>query len=71
MAKALLYRLFGAGRIPPETADVLLREGVILQDEGLSASATYHHFRAPGGVRAGAASCSSARSCSPKFACWR
>ena len=48
MAKALLYKLFGVGKIPKAMLPVLEREGIVLQDEGLSGSATFKNFRAPG-----------------------
>ena len=48
MDKALLYRLFGVGKIPKPMVPVLDREGIILQEEGISGSATFKNFRAPG-----------------------
>jgi hypothetical protein len=48
VAKALLYRLFGVGRIPKLLADRLRMEGVVLSDEGIPGSVTYRDFRAPG-----------------------
>jgi hypothetical protein len=47
MAKSLLYRLFGAGKIPGSMAAPLEGEGIVLSDEGLPGSATYHNFRSP------------------------
>jgi hypothetical protein len=48
MAKSLLYRLFGAGKIPAAFASELQTEGVVLMDEGLKASVTYLDFHQPG-----------------------
>ena len=48
MAKSLLYRLFGVGRIPKLIADRLRMEGIVVADEGISGSVTYRDFRAPG-----------------------
>ncbi|HEX8889390.1 MAG TPA: hypothetical protein VF779_09440 [Pyrinomonadaceae bacterium] len=48
MAKSLLYRLFGLGKMPAELAATLQGEGVILMDEGIKGSVTYLDFRAPG-----------------------
>lgn len=48
MTKTLLYKLFGAGKIPEPVAAQLKREGVLLLDEGVKGSVTYLDFRAPG-----------------------
>ena len=48
MAKSLLLRLFGVGRIPAPLIPQLHNEGVVLLDEGVKASVTYRNFRAPG-----------------------
>ena len=48
MAKTLLYRLFGVGKIPAQLSAELKLENVILLDEGISGSVTYLDFRAPG-----------------------
>ena len=48
MAKSLLYRLFGAGKIPAPLMSQLNAEGIILFDEGVKGSVTYRNFRAPG-----------------------
>jgi len=48
MAKSLLYRLFGVGKIPDSLMPQLKNEGVILLDEGVKGSVTYRNFRAPG-----------------------
>ena len=48
MAKSLLYRLFGVGRIPKLLGDRLRMEGVVVADEGIGGSVTYRDFRAPG-----------------------
>jgi len=48
MAKTLLYRLFGVGRIPRQWRATLEGEGIVLIDEGIGGSVTYRDFRAPG-----------------------
>jgi hypothetical protein len=48
MAKTLLYRLFGLGKIPEQFRSTLNSEGLVLLDEGIKASLTYRDFRAPG-----------------------
>lgn len=48
MAKSLLYRLMGIGKIPESLMSQLNNEGVILLDEGVKGSVTYRDFRAPG-----------------------
>jgi len=48
MAKTLMYRLFGVGKVPEQWADVLNREGIVLQDEGVPGSVTYLNFHRPG-----------------------
>src|SRR5258708_26013421 len=48
MAKTLLYRLFGVGKIPRQLSATLQTEGIILVDEGIAASVTYLDFRSPG-----------------------
>lgn len=48
MAKTLLYRLFGVGKIPEQLATQLKEEGILLLDEGIKGSVTYIDFRAPG-----------------------
>lgn len=48
MAKTLLYRLFGVGKIPWQLSSTLKIEGIVLLDEGISGSVTYLNFRAPG-----------------------
>lgn len=48
MAKSLLYRLFGIGKIPAPVMNDLQQEGIILLDEGVSGSTTFLNFRAPG-----------------------
>jgi hypothetical protein len=47
MAKSLLYRLFGAGKIPEPLMSQLKNEGIILFDEGVKGSVTYRDFRSP------------------------
>jgi hypothetical protein len=48
MAKSLLYRLFGAGKIPAQLSAQLKGEGILLLDEGIKGSVTYLDFRMPG-----------------------
>lgn len=48
MGKALLYRLFGFGKIPPPMVPVLEQEEIVLKEEGLPGSVTFKNFRAPG-----------------------
>ncbi len=48
MTKALLYRLFGVGKLPAAAAQALAQEGIILSDEGIGGSVTYRNFRRPG-----------------------
>lgn len=50
MKKALLYRLFGVGKIPAAAVQALTTEGVVLMDEGLGGSVTYRNFRSPGRI---------------------
>lgn len=48
MAKSLLYRLFGIGRIPYPLRSQLQTEGITVLDEAVKGSVTYRDFRAPG-----------------------
>jgi len=48
MAKSLLYRLFGIGKIPVELLTLVKTEGILLLDEGIRGSTTYLDFHAPG-----------------------
>lgn len=47
MAKSILYRLFGLGKIPRRHRNEIEKEGVIFKDEGLSIVVRYRNFRAP------------------------
>ena len=47
MAKSILYRLFGFGKIPKQYRSAIEKEGVIFQDEGLAIVLRYTNFRAP------------------------
>ena len=47
MAKTLLYRLFGVGKIPAQWRATIESEGVVLMDEGIGGSVTYRDFRSP------------------------
>jgi len=48
VSKTLLYRLFGVGKMPAQFRATLESEGIVLFDEGIASSVTYHDFRAPG-----------------------
>lgn len=48
MAKSLLYRWFGAGKVPAKQMGELQLEGIVFADEGCKASITYKNFKAPG-----------------------
>jgi hypothetical protein len=48
MARTLLYRLFGVGKIPAQWRATIESEGIVLIDEGIGGSVTYRDFRAPG-----------------------
>ena len=48
MAKTLLYRLFGLGKIPAQFMATLKSEGILAVDEGIKGSVTYRDFRVPG-----------------------
>ncbi len=47
MTKSFLYRFFGFGKFPTRYHGDMKKEGVILQDEGLSIVVRYRKFRAP------------------------
>ncbi len=48
MAKTLLYRLFGLGKIPGPLRATFHSEGILALDEAIKGSVTYRDFRAPG-----------------------
>ena len=48
MAKTLLYRLFGLGKVPAHLMATFNSEGILAFDEGIKGSVTYRDFRAPG-----------------------
>jgi RNA polymerase sigma-70 factor (ECF subfamily) len=48
MAKTLLYRLFGTGKISQDTMRELEHEGLLLWEEGIPGSVSYINFRGPG-----------------------
>jgi hypothetical protein len=48
MAKTLLYRLFGVGKIPAQWRAIIESEGIVLMDEGIGGTVTYRDFRSPG-----------------------
>jgi hypothetical protein len=48
MSKTWAYKLFGVGKIPAQLKAQLEREGVLLQEEGISGSTTYRNFHRPG-----------------------
>ncbi len=48
MAKTLLYRFFGVGKIPAQWRATIESEGIVLIDEGIGGSVMYRDFRSPG-----------------------
>lgn len=50
MAKTLLYRLFGIGKLPAERKAEFEREGVLFLDEGIRGTVTYKNFRGGGRI---------------------
>ncbi len=50
MAKTLLYRLFGVGKIPAQVRATIESEGVVLIEEGIRGTVTYRDFRSPGRI---------------------
>jgi hypothetical protein len=48
VAKTLLHRLFGTGKVPRDVVSRLNREGVLLIDEGIGGSVTFRNYRGPG-----------------------
>lgn len=48
MAKSLLYRFLGVGKIPGPMMSELKNEGIVLLDEGVKGSVTYRNFHRPG-----------------------
>ena len=48
MAKTLLYRLFGVGKIPAQWRATIESEGLVLIDEGVGGTVTYRDFCSPG-----------------------
>ncbi|MEQ1761951.1 MAG: hypothetical protein ABL984_02270 [Pyrinomonadaceae bacterium] len=48
MAKTLLYRLFGIGKLPPQLVAEFRNEGVLFSDEGIRGTVTYKNFRGGG-----------------------
>ncbi len=47
MARSLLHRLFGFGKLPKRCRTEIEREGIVLLDEGLSVRVTHRKFRVP------------------------
>lgn len=47
MAKSLLFTLFGLGRIPAALREEADRQGIILIDEGVRSTVTFHNYRSP------------------------
>lgn len=45
MAKTLLYRLFGIGKLPAALISEFTNEGIIFSDEGIRGTVTYKNFR--------------------------
>ena len=50
MGRNIFYRLFGLGKFPKEMVPILEREGIYLEDQGVSGSVTFRKFRAPGRI---------------------
>ena len=50
MAKTLLYRLFGIGKLPAALLDEFAKEGVLHSDEGIRGNVTYKNFRGDGRI---------------------
>ena len=48
MSKTLLYRLFGAGKIPDKIRPALESEGIVVADEGIGGWYVTRDYRAPG-----------------------
>jgi hypothetical protein len=48
LAKTLLYRLFGVGKIPAQWRATMESEDIVLMDEGIGGTVTYRDFRSPG-----------------------
>ena len=48
MSQALLYRLFGIGKLPGSSRSALESEGILFLEEGVGGSVTYRDFRGPG-----------------------
>src|ERR1051325_9342477 len=48
MAKTLLYRLLGVGKMSEAFKGALSSEGLLVFDEAIRSSVTYRDFRAPG-----------------------
>jgi hypothetical protein len=50
LGKSIFYRLFGLGKLPKAMAPIIEREGVLLEDQGLSGTVTFRKFRSPGRI---------------------
>jgi len=50
MAKTLLYRLFGIGKLPEQLIAEFRDEGVLFSDEGIRGTVTYRNFRGGGRI---------------------
>lgn len=50
MGNNIFYRLFGLGKFPKAMVPILEREGIVLEDQGVSGSVTFRKFRAPGRI---------------------
>lgn len=48
MARTLMYRLFGAGKVPKQAMSILETEGIVYQEEGIPGSIGFRNFRSPG-----------------------
>jgi hypothetical protein len=50
MAKTLLYRLFGIGRLPAALVAELQREDILFSDEGIRGTVRFENFRGGGRI---------------------
>jgi len=50
MAKTLLYRLFGIGKLPTALVTEMASEGILFSDEGIRGTVTYNNFRGGGRI---------------------
>lgn len=48
MAKTLLYRFFGVGKLPKQLAPVISKQKILHKDEGVNVFVHYHEFQSAG-----------------------